>query len=173
MVIGFFVIRTIPLPSQDATHVFEHASSVAYEPLSASADHFHHMNNSNTHLLSHDEDDEDDIMRPDLHQYPREAGDSPATVLAAVELSPSVSVDGLRNMSRSRSRSVAASHRLRSHEKHLEGHHLDISGRALWMTLDFWILFTMNILCRIPCFSRYRKSANYFTSGSGRDRTNV
>lgn len=172
MVIGFFVIRTIPLPSQDATHVFEHGSNEDYEPLSAS-EHFHHLNNSNTHLLAHEDYDEDDVMRPDLHQYPREAGESPATVLAAVELSPSVSADGLRNMSRSRSRSVAASHRLRGHEKHPEGHHLDVSGRALWMTLDFWILFTMNILCRRLCFSRYWTSANYFAPGSGRDRTDV
>lgn len=141
MILGFFVLRTIPLPTQDGTHSLEHAPPESYQPLSPS-DHFHHINSSHTHLLSHDDEDED-VMRPDVHR--RVSGEShDASIMASMELSPSI-----RNLSRSRSRSVATSHRRRTHEKTAEGHHIDISGRALWSTLDFWIIFTMNILCTI------------------------
>lgn len=116
-VIGFFLVRAIPLSAAEAEHTV--VTTVAAE---AEATIFsHHDNDSHTRLL----DEEAGPSSPTEEYVPDARG---------IELSPSRSPSRSRLTSHSRSLS-------RSKEDALEGP--NIYGRALWLNPDFWLLFAI------------------------------
>ena len=152
MILGFFFIRPIPLPAGDDTHTLEHGAADQYQRLSTNETTgvFEQRNSSHTHLLSSVDDSGDSEEEPYEHhrpsQSPQRFGTASRTALMdSVELSPSASADGLRSIHRSRSRSAAASRRGEL-EKSAQGYGVDISGRALWTSGDFWLMFSICML---------------------------
>ncbi|THH17574.1 hypothetical protein EW146_g3249 [Bondarzewia mesenterica] len=147
MILGFLFIRPIPLPAMDSARALEHGSADQYQRLSTSERSvtFQRLNNSQTHLLSSTgEDSEDEDVShpsPSSHRH----GHASIALMNSVELSPSVSIDGFRSIHRSRSRSVVPSERGGA-EKTAEGRGVDISGRALWFSGDFWLIFSILML---------------------------
>ncbi|KAK7001642.1 NmrA domain-containing protein [Favolaschia claudopus] len=118
--IGLFLVRSIPLSaSEDDDHTI--IPTVAAE---AEATIFHHGDDIHTPLL---DGDSAAPSSPLMEEYVSDA--------RGIELSPPRS-------SPSASRSRSASHRRsisRSKQEALEG--LNVYGRALWTSPDFWLLF--------------------------------
>jgi hypothetical protein len=146
MVIGFFLVRPIPLPSHDSTHVVDRDASGQYQALPSSDDPILHGINSQTCLLIGDSDPEDSpFTSPPRRSVSRSFGHA---VAESVELSPSRSLNGLHASSRRWSSSTASRLNAAEQEKPLEGRGVDLTGRDLWVTMDFWLMFSINVLCK-------------------------
>ncbi|KAJ7775723.1 major facilitator superfamily domain-containing protein [Mycena maculata] len=114
-VIGFFLVRAIPLAAAETEHV--DFAAVAAE--------------AEATLFSHDHDDPSEV--PLLAGAPADAEEEYVPDARGIELSPPRSLStGRESHSRSRSRS--------KHDA-LEGP--NIHGRALWLNPDFWLLFVI------------------------------
>jgi hypothetical protein len=149
MVLGFFFVRLIPLPTDGITSV-EDGSPTDYQPLSASADadefpHRMHRSSSSAPLLFHAErDEEEETQQPvSPHAVQRPTNKTHFPVLDSMELSPSAS---FHNGSRSGTMSLPAKES--PVEKILEGRGVDLYRWTLWKSTDFWIMCLSHSLCR-------------------------
>lgn len=156
MVWGFFFVRPIPLPPSEITHTLERGAAEHYSPLAASepANVFLRANNSETQLLfTSDEEDgesEEDAAAPAHPKPPRRHHDRLRTPMNdSVELSPSASLEGFQNRSRSRSLSVTPAVERITLEKNVDGRGVDLSAWALWKSGDFWLMLAINILRKL------------------------
>ncbi|KAL0948954.1 hypothetical protein HGRIS_009059 [Hohenbuehelia grisea] len=130
MVIGFFLVRPIPLPPSESHGHEDAAHGGDAEAIGAAAVIFQHENDSEARLL-----DEDDLSGA------RSRSDAIYEGGRSVELSRSLSPNSGRRGSRSSfGRSLS---RLRS-SAHTELESLpNIHGSRLWAHADFWLLFSM------------------------------
>jgi hypothetical protein len=149
MVLGFFFVRPIPLPSHGITSV-EDGSPTDYRPLSTSADGDEfprHMRRSSSSvpLLFHTEGNEEEETREPAPQYTAQqhASNPHAPVLNAVELSPSASFH-----TRSRSGTISLPALEPPTEKVVEGRGVDLYRWTLLKSVDFWIMCSSHALCR-------------------------
>ncbi|KAI9466659.1 major facilitator superfamily domain-containing protein [Lactarius psammicola] len=137
MVLGFFFVRPIPLPSHGMTTV-EAGSSANYRPLSPSADPgvFQDHGSSSTRLVFQAEEDEE----VDTHESVPLYAPRPHTLPDSVEPSQS---PGLLNR-----RHVSASPPPREppSKKVAEGRGVDLHRWSLWKSIDFWIVCFIHIL---------------------------
>ncbi|GBE79045.1 predicted protein [Sparassis crispa] len=165
MVLGFFLVRPIPLPFSELTHNVEHAvtdedDEDVVTARVGSPTIFQRENNSHTHLLSphlhhhHHTDEEDDVQEllleeqslvSHLHQS------SVSSDYVVPVLADSVALSPTRSESRQRSRSeFSASHRRRRLSSDADVRALDglpnIHGKGLFASSDFWLLFTVTAL---------------------------
>ncbi|TFY80895.1 hypothetical protein EWM64_g3108 [Hericium alpestre] len=136
MILGFFFVRPIPLPSRSSVYAIESGRGGSeYERVSTSEPHssFNKMNSSSTHLLAEPEDggDEEGDQSSSNTLVPSTNG--------GVQLSPSTSYDVFR------ARNVTSDSQGSSLPEKTGRIH-DISGRALWTAGDFWLLFCTNML---------------------------
>jgi len=145
MILGYFFVRPIPLPS--AIHnEYEEIDYAEAEAASLVPSVLHHENNSQTTLLDHDEE-----LARGHHQDPTTPSEEYIPdARTAVELSPARS-----HAYRSRSRSHVRGGRSVSRTgKPLIEHGPNIFGKTLWTSIDFWILFVSlslgeRLLCRL------------------------
>ncbi|KAA1479102.1 MFS general substrate transporter [Dentipellis sp. KUC8613] len=148
MILGFFFVRRIPLPEHAREHAAERGAADTYERLSTSEPRspFTKPNNSHTHLLAADADGDvelEDEHAEEVREHRRRESAhaaSLAPVFDAVELSPSASTEGFR----ARVGGVSDDEVPYEKSKHWKGQ--DISGRALWMSGDFWLMCFTNML---------------------------
>ncbi|KAK7444060.1 hypothetical protein VKT23_015457 [Stygiomarasmius scandens] len=132
MILGYFFVRPIPLPS--AIHnEYEEIDYAEAEAASLVPSVLHHENSSQTALLDHDEE-----LAHGHHQNPTTPSEEYIPdARTAVELSPARS-----HAYRSRSRSHVRGGRSVSRTgKPLIEHGPNIFGKTLWTSIDFWILF--------------------------------
>ena len=167
MILGFFFIRRIPPPHIDSSTRAERGSldvpsdyGVGEGLGTASPTTYSVENNSHTHLLARDDVDEDE-EEPQETAIELEEEEEPLVGSAhaqaasdyvvpattdAVMLSPTR--DGF-----ARHRSVSArSHSRRSARSHLDRAEgaVNIHGKRMFATLDFWILFCISSLRKLP-----------------------
>jgi hypothetical protein len=130
MIIGFFLVRPIPLPAHETRNSAGYSiidESMPVVDLEASVI-LQHENDSNTPLLTPTAEDPPSI----IHHIP---DDSSVRAGTSLELSPT------RSSSRRRSRNV--------HRPSFSGAAMmldtppNISGRQLWTSSDFWLIFTI------------------------------
>ena len=145
MVLGFFFVRPIPLPSSGITPV-EDGSQNDYQPLSVSdVDEFpHHIRRSSSSvpLLFHPDGDEETRKPASQHYAQRHAGAPHVPVSGSLELSPSTSF---------RTRSLPHTTSLPTEEipteKIVEGRGVDLYRWTLCKSVDFWIMCVSHSLC--------------------------
>lgn len=146
MVLGFFFVRPIPLPPHELAHTLEHGPD-QYErvPILERDESYARRNTSQTRLLDgEDEDEEEEEHNTGLSPFQRQHSQPTGPLSDSVELSPSATLEGFQN--RSRSRSVAASRREAVVEKIVEGRGVDLSAWGLWTSADFYLVFGINML---------------------------
>lgn len=151
MIIGFFLVRPIPLPIYESVSSVEHGV-VSVAPADALAI-FQHENASQTPLLFTAEE-------------PPSPSDAPLSS-TSLELSPTRSSVSETNHRRSRSHIHPPS--FGNAVKMLETLP-NIHGKQLWMSGDFWLIFVIMSLCASPLLPLSRVSANlllYLVSGTG------
>ncbi len=141
MILGYFLVRPIPLPSEPLQGA-EHG--LVTNDAAASTTGF--MDDSRTRLLDHDQSD---IDTSDTEGYPH-----PHT----------------HEHTRSRSLSVASSGVAPPHpHDRVDDSFLNIFGTELWMNGDFWLLFIILSIC--ACLPLLTISINYpricLVSGTG------
>jgi len=163
MIMGFFLVRPIPLPAQEGYDIVEDAD-LAEDDFEAVSPTLHHRNNSHAHLLAHD------FIEPHHPHYirhvdgaaARQEGDSYVTMPEEVQLNASRHVDdgehaGEARHSRSLSRGTAMA--------------LDklpnVYGRKLFRTGDFWLLFGILSIRESTRFINILSDAESTTSVSG------
>ncbi|THU96907.1 MFS general substrate transporter [Dendrothele bispora CBS 962.96] len=136
MVIGFFFVRPIPLPSSGAIQQdYEDIDYAEAEAASLVPSVLNHQNSSQTTLLAHDEE----LARGGHHQDPTTPSEEyiPDARVSVELASPTRS-----QANRSRSRSHIRGRRSFSRTgRPLIEHGPNIFGKALWTSIDFWILF--------------------------------
>ncbi|KAI0959036.1 hypothetical protein AcW1_003984 [Taiwanofungus camphoratus] len=168
MVLGFFLIRPIPLPHSEVVHAmedgaveetFEDEVSACGGSQVASPTIFQRENNSHTHLLAshpHHIHADEELDDPPLDQEPLAShthshrstvsSDYVVPVLAdSVALSPARSASHARSHS---AFSISRGRRGRSPDpgiKALEGPP-NVHGKGLFIAKDFWLLFTITAL---------------------------
>lgn len=166
MLLGFFLVRPIPLQQSEISHdpenealeeAFDSQTSVGV----ASPSLFIRENDSQTHLLSphppHVHADEEELADPPLLEETVPAihvhHPSRTTVVSdyfVPSVGESVALSPTRSHSRHRSRSTfSVSRQSLRHPgpAHALGYGvLNISGRALFASADFWLLFTITAL---------------------------
>ncbi|TFY68862.1 hypothetical protein EVG20_g3394 [Dentipellis fragilis] len=148
MILGFFFVRRIPLPEHSREYGAEHGTADTYERLSTSEPRspFTKPNNSHTHLLAADADEDAELENEhaeEVREHRRRESAHASTlapVFDAVELSPSASAEGFR------ARVGGVGEDETPYEKSARWKGQDISGRALWMSGDFWLLCFTNML---------------------------
>ncbi|KAF9068493.1 major facilitator superfamily domain-containing protein [Rhodocollybia butyracea] len=139
MLIGFFLVRPIPLPSSEAYHDpidVDHAEADAASLAPSIISGYGQENNSRTHLLTHD----DTGLEAGLGQAPTTIADGyiqDARTKTGIEMSPPrrSSRSASRHRSSSTRRSFSQSGRL------LLDTGPNIFGAQLWKSIDFWIPF--------------------------------
>lgn len=146
MILGFFLLRPIPLPYSDELQALEVAHDEDDDFSAASPAILGRQNNSQTHLLHVDEESDDDLLEP--VEYHHETSPSDYVVPGAANslaLSPTRQSIGSRHRSRS---SMASARRPldSSLHRHAESQP-NIRGTALASSRNFWMLFTMTSLC--------------------------
>jgi hypothetical protein len=147
MILGFFFVRPIPLPSNGITPV-EDGSLNDYQPLSVSdADEFpHHIRRSSSSvpLLFHpDGNEEEETRKPALqHSAQGHAGTPHVTVSDSLELSPSASFH-----SRGLPHTTSLPEGELPTEKIVEGRGVDLYRWTLWKSVDFWVMCLSHSLC--------------------------
>lgn len=135
MIIGFFFVRQVPLLAHEARIAAEYAEAPAVD-VEASA-LLQHENSSHTPLLSPVIDDSSPFTNQE-HDEIVHAG-------TALELSPTRSGSpGLSNHQRSRSTGHRPSFGSAVRMLDIPP---NISGRQLWMSSDFWLIFSIMSLC--------------------------
>ena len=138
MVLGFFFVRPIPLPSH-GTATAEAGSSANYQPLSPSADPgvFQNHGSSSTRLVFQSDEDEE----ADTHETVPLHAPRPHALSDSVDSS---SPPGHLNR---RHVSTPLPARSPPNEKVTEGRGVDLHRWSLWKSIDFWIVCTIHILC--------------------------
>ncbi|PCH41731.1 MFS general substrate transporter [Wolfiporia cocos MD-104 SS10] len=166
MVLGFFLIRPIPLPHSELNHSLGNdAIEESFDPEAslaiASPSLYQRENDSQTHLLAthlhHTHVDDEIANLPLDNDAPLSAhGHHPArsAILSdyfVPSVGESVPLSPTRSRSRQRSRSALSVSRRSIHHSH---HGLDepifeapnVSGKGLFVAKDFWILFIITAL---------------------------
>lgn len=163
MILGFLFVRPIPPPHLDPTARLEHAdgdTSSDYgvgegfgggTPTTYSAN-----NTSHTHLLSQEEDEDEMARDPEFeldeeaplvspsHVQPTSDYVAPAAADSVMLSPPHTGIARHRSLnSRSLSRNSTRSHLNKSFEGTV-----NIHGKRLFTTIDFWLLFTISSLCK-------------------------
>ncbi|KAJ8521826.1 hypothetical protein ONZ45_g1531 [Pleurotus djamor] len=126
MILGFFLVRPIPLPPSESYTVDHHTVEGDPDAIEAAAVLFQHEDASRTHLLSEDSEDSNES---DQSVY--EGGNT-------LELSRSRSPEAYRH----RSRSSMGRHSIGSTKEYHDGLP-NIYGLKLWKNPEFWILFSL------------------------------
>lgn len=145
MLIGFFLVRPIPLPSSEAYHDpidVDHAEADAASLAPSIISGYGHENNSRTHLLTH----EDTGLEAGLGQAPTTNAEEDARTKTGIEMSPP------RRSSRSpqrtsRHRSSSTRRSFSQSGRLLLDTGPNIFGAQLWKSIDFWIPFISLSLC--------------------------
>jgi hypothetical protein len=148
MVLGFFFVRPIPLPSHGITAV-EAGSSAKYQPLSPSADPgvFQDHGSSSTRLVFGSEEEEE----ADTHESVPLHAPRPHALSDSVEPSSSTGHLNRRHVS------TPPSTREPPSGKVSEGRGVDLYRWSLWKSIDFWIVCSIHVLCeKLFLFRRYR-----------------
>ena len=155
MILGFFFVRPIPLPHTEYAPLGDTPDAIEEDEFSASSPViFRRENNSHTHLLGAQAEDEDDALLHEDHldgsldrRHLHEAQPSDYIVppsRGALALSPTRS-------HRSRSAISVSRRRVEYPEnKHPDGTP-NIRGKALASSGSFWLLFVM---CSLRTFSQ-------------------
>jgi hypothetical protein len=169
MVLGFFFVRPLPLPSHGVIAI-DVGSPNEYQPLASSADLHefqHHDSNSAPMRFDSQGDEEGESREPMLQHALRKHGDTPHPP-ESVELFQSG-----RNSFQTRDRLDGTSHLTREppSEKVVEGRGVDLYRWTLWKSIDFWIMGFIHTLCELPLV--YFFSAILLTHRSGWYRINV
>ena len=135
MVLGFFFVRPIPLPSHDTTTV-EAGSSANYQALPPSADPgvFQDHGSSSTRLVFQSDEDEE----ADTHESVPLHGPRPHALSDSVELSSSPG-----HLNRRHVGVPLPTHELPT-EKVVEGRGVELHRWSLWTSIDFWILCSIH-----------------------------
>jgi hypothetical protein len=141
MVLGFFFVRPIPLPSHDMSTV-EAGSSANYQPLplSPSTDPgvFHDHDSGSTRLVFQSEEDEE----ADTHESVRLHAPRPHALSDSVEPSSSLGLLNHRHVS------TPPPTREPPREKGAEGRGVELHRWSLWKSIDFWIVCSIHVLCK-------------------------
>ncbi len=139
MVLGFFFVRPIPLPSHGINTV-EAGSSANYRPLSPSADPgvFQDHGSSSTRLVFQSDEDEE----ADTHESVPLHAPRPHALSDSVEPSSSPGLLNRRHVS------TPSPAREPPSEKVAEGRGVDLHRWSLWKSTDFWIVCFIHILCK-------------------------
>lgn len=149
MVLGFFLVRPVPLPHAEYSHVSDHAIDDEDGDFSASSPSYR-RDNSRTHLLSSEAGSEPfrDDAALDVSLERRHV-DLPSDYVVPTDDALALNPSGLTN-SRHRPRSsLGSSHRLPSSNKGVGGP-LNIRGSALAYSKMFWLLFVITLLRTSP-----------------------
>ncbi|KZT13250.1 MFS general substrate transporter [Laetiporus sulphureus 93-53] len=164
MILGFFLIRPIPLSHSELSHSPEdEAIEEVFDAEAGIIPPMYHDNNSQTHLLSphvHHHVDDDELADPplddaDAHLHPAHAGHLPRSAVVSDYFVPSmgesVAMSPTRESGRQRSRSAFSVSRpsarnvvLGPDMTHTEAP--NVSGKSLFADRDFWILFAITAL---------------------------
>ncbi|EGN92319.1 hypothetical protein SERLA73DRAFT_191271 [Serpula lacrymans var. lacrymans S7.3] len=140
MVIGFFIVRPIPLPSSEKVSSLEDGTNEhGYRPVPnvESSPVFSGNNDSQTRLLTQAHNVEDNSLLP-RHEY----DESVASGYLAPQTSDAVEMSGNSSVSARRRDSRGSAHR--SIRDLVSGDSFpNIYGKQLWMTADFWLIFTI------------------------------
>jgi len=141
MVVGFFLVRQIPLLAHEAHINTEYGIVSEVTPVVDLEDSalLHHETDSHTPLLSPVTDDPSSLTNDEHHGIVH-AG-------TTLELSPTRSASPSLGSHR-RSRGVAHRPSFGSAVR-VPDMLPNISGRQLWMSSDFWLLFTIMSLCEL------------------------
>lgn len=162
MIVGFFFIRTIPLPSEHS----ESAPETAVEDPSAN---YQGPSDSRAPLLGHYPDDVEVGSPTPRHKRDLTIPFEPYVpeVRDLVELSPTSSIpDEITHETRQRSRSSRRSFGMGA--KMLYDGLPNIHGRALFFSGDFWLVFTILSLCTCSfLLSSVIKLTRRVVSGTG------
>ncbi|KAI0052677.1 MFS general substrate transporter [Auriscalpium vulgare] len=145
MIWGFFFLRPVALPPNEVMHTLEHGTGEHYAPLSASDPDrvLDQPSSSQIHLLLTDTESDDD----NEDNTPRRPGDHLRTTLNdSVELSPSGSLEGFQQRSRSRSIGALVEADKPPIKKIVEGRGVDLHALSLLKSSDFWLVVCINIL---------------------------
>ncbi|KAI0751758.1 MFS general substrate transporter [Daedaleopsis nitida] len=156
MILGFFFVHPIPPPHIDQTGRLERGAEetsdygVGEGLGGGSPTTFSVNNNSHTHLLSQDEDedrgdafglDEEEPLVSPSHVQATSDYVVPATSDSVMLSSP----HAIHPRHRSQSSRSLSRHSTRSQHKSLDGA-VNIHGKRLFTTVDFWLLFTISSL---------------------------
>ncbi|KAH8104557.1 MFS general substrate transporter [Cristinia sonorae] len=160
MVVGFFLVKPVPLPSSESSGSLEHGvygEDIEEDEFSASSPIlFQRENNSHTHLLAQSEDEHEVLLEDDetarngsveLHHTQEGTDYLVPGGAASVPLSPPVGSPRPRN-ARHRSRSALSISRSglpQDERRSLDGLP-NIHGLGLATSTKFWLLFTVNSL---------------------------
>ncbi|KZT23204.1 MFS general substrate transporter [Neolentinus lepideus HHB14362 ss-1] len=138
MIIGFFLVRPVPLPPAEPAHILESGAPEEEDMPDVTVETiFQQENNSSTRLLA----DRDGTESTVGHEQQVTDYVVPHTS-DAVELSPTRS--DVAGLSRHRSRSRVALGRSRSRVSvKTDDHQPNIHGKFLWTSSDFWLFFIM------------------------------
>ena len=142
MIMGFFLVRPIPLPEQEGYEIVEDGED---EPDIAASTLAHH-HSSTTHLLDHDFVDPHhphyvpraDPMKP-LEDEDDEAYPHHVNGVERTDNQPSEAQDDPGLMLRPRSLSRGAAMALDTLP--------NVYGKKLWRSADFWLLFSILSMC--------------------------
>ncbi|KAF8262614.1 major facilitator superfamily domain-containing protein [Lactarius quietus] len=137
MVLGFFFVRPISLPSHGMATI-EAGPSANYKPLSLSADSgvFQDQDSSSTRLVFQSDDDEEaDVQESAPLLAPR-----PHALSDSVEPSSSPGLLNRRHIS------TPSSSRKPPSERVTEGRGVDLHRWSLWKSVDFWIVCSIHVL---------------------------
>ena len=158
MIMGFFLVRPIPLPVQDNSDIEEGRDHDYMEAISSALDSHTHGSSSRTPLLDHDEF----AMQGSRSATVIRTGIKSARIDGeqyALDDIPIRSPNGVPITSPSSSSSSQSRRPNTTREVAI----LNLHGRQLWTSIDFWLLFTILAirkciiihfpeLCFIPLF---------------------
>ena len=147
MIMGFFLVRPIPLPVQDNSDIEEGRDHDYMEAISSALDSHTHGSSSRTPLLDHDEF----AMQGSRSATVIRTGIKSARIDGenfALDDIPIRSPNGVPTTSPSSSSSQS-----RRPNTTREVAILNLHGRQLWTSIDFWLLFT--ILAIRKCYYFY------------------
>lgn len=172
MILGFFFVRPIPPPHLEATSRLEHGAladsseyGVVEGLVAGTPTTFSVANSSSTHLLARDDEDDDEdeegSLRPAREaaiELEEEEGlvSHAHTQVASDYVVPSSANALMMSPTRAgfpRQRSTARSTSRRSGRSHLDKSYDDtpnIYGKRMFKTLDFWLLFGICSLRKMP-----------------------
>ena len=138
MILGFFFVRPIPLPS-DTTITVEAGSSANYQSLYPSVDQgvFKDHGSSSTRLVFGSEEEEE----ADTHESVPLHAPRPHALCDSVEPSSSTGHLNHRHVSTPPSTHEPLSGKVS------EGRGVDLHRWSLWKSIDFWIVCSIHVLC--------------------------
>lgn len=159
MVMGFFLVKPVPLPISETADSLEHGLLEEDDEFSTRSPVFQRENNSHTHLLA--QSDEQEVLLEEeevrtgsveLHHRPEVSDYLVPGAESSVPLGSPIGSPGARHRSRS-STSVPRSSLAQNARRMIDGLP-NIHGLDLARSSNFWILFVANSLCKSICRGR-------------------